>query len=101
MKRIAFRLYEQLLTKLFHICCFIYYVCQLVSLSNFVNISFSKHFFFLLAEMKKIRMNAIHIRGVEELTEDEVMYYFREFGPSEVEWINDASCKDFFIICIL
>lgn len=51
--------------------------------------------------MKKIRLNAIHIRGVEELTEDEVMHYFREFGPSEVEWINDASCKDFFIICIL
>lgn len=54
-----------------------------------------KFFFYesISAKMKNIRLNALHMRGVNELNTKDVFQYFIEYGPSSVEWINDFSCK--------
>ncbi|KFM64219.1 hypothetical protein X975_12954, partial [Stegodyphus mimosarum] len=46
-----------------------------------------------LSKVKNIRLDAIHMRGVEEMSTNEIFQYFREYGPSSVEWINDFSCN--------
>ncbi|XP_035211643.1 nuclear cap-binding protein subunit 3-like isoform X2 [Stegodyphus dumicola] len=46
-----------------------------------------------LSKVKNIRLDAIHMRGVEEMSTNEIFQYFSEYGPSSVEWINDFSCN--------
>ena len=40
-----------------------------------------------------IRCEAVHVRGVDEMSTNDVFNYFKEFCASEVEWIDDSSCK--------
>ncbi len=40
-----------------------------------------------------IRLEALHMRGVEHMEEADVMTYFAEFEPSAVEWIDQESCE--------
>ena len=40
----------------------------------------------------KVRLNAIHIHGVDDMSTQHVFNYFAEFAPTAVEWIDDSSC---------
>lgn len=42
---------------------------------------------------KGIRLDAIHIRGVNDMSTEDIFTYFGEYGPSSIEWINDVSCN--------
>lgn len=42
---------------------------------------------------KTIRLDALHMRGVNEMNTDNIFQYFSEYGASAVEWINDYSCN--------
>lgn len=36
---------------------------------------------------------ALHVHGVDTLSNDDVLQIFIEYGPDYVEWINDSSCN--------
>lgn len=42
------------------------------------------------------RDNVLHVFGVDDLSTEEVMTHFREYGPSWCEWLNDSSCNVVF-----
>ncbi|XP_049786475.1 nuclear cap-binding protein subunit 3-like [Schistocerca cancellata] len=42
---------------------------------------------------KYYRLNAIHMRGTENMSTQDIFSYFRDYGPASVEWINDCSCN--------
>jgi len=42
------------------------------------------------------RLNVIHIRGVQEMSSEDVLKYFNDFEPSSIEWVNDLSCNVVF-----
>ena len=39
------------------------------------------------------RLDTIHMYGVDLMNSKDVLRYFTEYGPKNVEWINDSSCK--------
>lgn len=43
---------------------------------------------------KNIRVEALHLRGTEEMTTKDVFDYFKDYGPASLEWITDNSCKN-------
>lgn len=42
------------------------------------------------------RLNALHIRGVQEMNSHEVLDYFKTYDPASLEWVNDVSCNVVF-----
>ncbi|XP_015903609.1 nuclear cap-binding protein subunit 3 [Parasteatoda tepidariorum] len=46
-----------------------------------------------LSGNKNLRLGVIHMRGVNDMNTKEVSEYFKDYGPSSVEWINDTSCN--------
>ncbi|XP_029651311.1 nuclear cap-binding protein subunit 3-like isoform X3 [Octopus sinensis] len=40
-----------------------------------------------------IRLETVHVRGVQDMSTKDVFHYFQEFAPSTVEWIEDNSCN--------
>ncbi|XP_060588498.1 nuclear cap-binding protein subunit 3-like isoform X2 [Ruditapes philippinarum] len=40
-----------------------------------------------------IRLDAIHLRGVNEMNTKDVFNYFKEFAAGSCEWIDDESCN--------
>ncbi|XP_024944567.1 nuclear cap-binding protein subunit 3 isoform X2 [Cephus cinctus] len=42
---------------------------------------------------KNLRLNAIHMRGTEEMSTKDVFKYFEDYAPASIEWINDVSCN--------
>ncbi|XP_051170646.1 nuclear cap-binding protein subunit 3-like [Leptopilina boulardi] len=42
---------------------------------------------------KNFRLNALHIRGTEEMSTKDVFKYFEDYAPASLEWINDVSCN--------
>ena len=40
-----------------------------------------------------VRLDAIHVRGVDNMCTADVFHYFQDFEPEVVEWIDDMSCK--------
>ncbi|KAG8184857.1 hypothetical protein JTE90_016202 [Oedothorax gibbosus] len=44
-------------------------------------------------KLKNIRLDALHMRGVDEMSTNEIFKYFGKYGPASVEWINDYSCN--------
>lgn len=40
-----------------------------------------------------VRFDAVHIRGVDEMSTSRIFSYFREFAPAAIEWIDDTSCN--------
>ncbi|XP_071110734.1 nuclear cap-binding protein subunit 3-like [Haliotis cracherodii] len=40
-----------------------------------------------------VRPEAIHIRGTEDMSTQDIFRYFKEFAPGGVEWIDDSSCN--------
>lgn len=41
---------------------------------------------------KNTKLNVIHMRGTEEMSEEDVMKYFQDYAPNKIQWINDMSC---------
>ena len=39
-----------------------------------------------------MRLNAVHVHGVNDMSTQDVFDYFAEFAPTAVEWIDDSSC---------
>ena len=46
-----------------------------------------------------VRLNVIHIHGVDEMSTQDVFDYFVQFAPSAIEWIDDSSCM-FLSVCL-
>lgn len=42
---------------------------------------------------KHYRLNALHMRGTEEMSTQDIFSYFKDFGAASIEWINDYSCN--------
>ncbi|KAB0794692.1 hypothetical protein PPYR_11531 [Photinus pyralis] len=42
---------------------------------------------------KDVRFEAVHMRGTEEMSTEDVFEYFAKYLPSSVEWIDDESCN--------
>ena len=40
-----------------------------------------------------LRLEAIHCRGVDDMSTEAVLEYFRAYAPGSLEWIDDSSCK--------
>ncbi|XP_062262126.1 nuclear cap-binding protein subunit 3 [Platichthys flesus] len=40
-----------------------------------------------------LRMEAIYVTGVDEMSTQDVFGYFKEYPPAHIEWIDDASCN--------
>lgn len=38
------------------------------------------------------RLDTIYLYGTDDMSTDDVFNYFKDYGPSFVEWINDSSC---------
>ena len=45
------------------------------------------------AESCDIRYEAIHVRGVDNMSTNDVFVYFDDFPPKFIEWVNDSSCN--------
>jgi len=43
-----------------------------------------------------IRSNVVHLYGTDTMNTNQVFEYFRDFGPAELEWLNDSSCNVIF-----
>lgn len=41
----------------------------------------------------KVRMEAVHIMGVDDMSTQDVFGYFKEYPPAHIEWIDDTSCE--------
>ncbi|XP_019719736.1 nuclear cap-binding protein subunit 3 isoform X1 [Hippocampus comes] len=41
----------------------------------------------------KVRMEAVHIMGVDDMSTQDVFGYFKEYPPAHIEWIDDTSCN--------
>ncbi|XP_053188191.1 nuclear cap-binding protein subunit 3 [Scomber japonicus] len=41
----------------------------------------------------KLRMQAIHMAGVDDMSTQDVFGYFKEYPPAHIEWIDDTSCN--------
>ncbi|XP_053504286.1 nuclear cap-binding protein subunit 3 [Ictalurus furcatus] len=41
----------------------------------------------------KIRLEALHLSGVDDMSTQDVFSYFQEYPPAHIEWIDDASCN--------
>ncbi|XP_057322814.1 nuclear cap-binding protein subunit 3-like [Microplitis mediator] len=42
---------------------------------------------------KYTRFNALHMRGTDEMSTQDVFDYFKDYAPASIEWINDVSCN--------
>jgi Nuclear cap-binding protein subunit 3 len=38
------------------------------------------------------RLDTIYLYGTDNMSTDAVFQYFKDYGPSSIEWINDSSC---------
>lgn len=45
---------------------------------------------------KDTRLNVLHVQGVNDMSTEDVMAYFKEYCPASIEWINDTSCNVVF-----
>ncbi|XP_016134137.1 nuclear cap-binding protein subunit 3-like [Sinocyclocheilus grahami] len=41
----------------------------------------------------KVRLEALHMSGVDNMSTQDVFGYFKEYPPAHIEWIDDASCN--------
>ncbi|XP_042157281.1 nuclear cap-binding protein subunit 3-like isoform X1 [Oncorhynchus tshawytscha] len=40
-----------------------------------------------------LRLEALHVAGVDDMSTQDVFGYFKEYPPAHIEWIDDASCN--------
>ncbi|KAK2827967.1 hypothetical protein Q5P01_019001 [Channa striata] len=41
----------------------------------------------------RLRLEAIHMTGVDDMSTQDVFGYFKEYPPAHIEWIDDTSCN--------
>ncbi|XP_024117031.1 nuclear cap-binding protein subunit 3 [Oryzias melastigma] len=41
----------------------------------------------------RLRLEALHIMGVDDMSTQDIFGYFKEYPPAHIEWIDDASCN--------
>ncbi|KAG9265690.1 nuclear cap-binding protein subunit 3 [Astyanax mexicanus] len=41
----------------------------------------------------KIRLEALHMTGLDDMSTQDVFGYFKEYPPAHIEWIDDTSCN--------
>ncbi|KAL4647563.1 nuclear cap-binding protein subunit 3 isoform X1 [Arapaima gigas] len=41
----------------------------------------------------KLRPEALHVCGLDEMSTQDVFAYFKEYPPAHIEWIDDTSCN--------
>ncbi|KAM8834882.1 nuclear cap-binding protein subunit 3 isoform 1-T1 [Synchiropus picturatus] len=41
----------------------------------------------------KLRLEAIHMSGVDQMSTQDVFAYFKQYPPAHIEWIDDTSCN--------
>ncbi|XP_056140707.1 nuclear cap-binding protein subunit 3 [Lampris incognitus] len=41
----------------------------------------------------KVRFEALHVTGVDDMSTQDVFGYFKEYAPAHIEWIDDTSCN--------
>ncbi|RWS28757.1 uncharacterized protein B4U80_00361 [Leptotrombidium deliense] len=49
-----------------------------------------------IKNLRNWRLNVIHIRGVQEMSSEDVLSYFTDYMPNSIEWVNDISCNVVF-----
>ncbi|XP_071445888.1 nuclear cap-binding protein subunit 3-like [Hetaerina americana] len=42
---------------------------------------------------KRYRLDALHMRGTQDMSTADVFSYFKDYNPASIEWINDYSCN--------
>ena len=45
---------------------------------------------------RKIRTNVIMLRGVDDLSTEDIFEYLNRYPPRKLEWIDDTSCRSNF-----
>uniref|UniRef100_A0A8C7LA42 Nuclear cap-binding protein subunit 3 n=1 Tax=Oncorhynchus kisutch TaxID=8019 RepID=A0A8C7LA42_ONCKI len=40
-----------------------------------------------------LRLEALHVAGVDDMSTQDVFGYFKEYPPAHIEWIDDTSCN--------
>ena len=46
-----------------------------------------------LTAIPSLRLEALHVGGVDNMSTQDVFGYFKEYPPAHIEWIDDTSCK--------
>ncbi|CAM5104698.1 unnamed protein product [Natator depressus] len=41
----------------------------------------------------KVRLDTVHICGVDEMSTQDIFAYFKEYPPAHIEWLDDTSCN--------
>ncbi|KAF4098408.1 nuclear cap-binding protein subunit 3 [Onychostoma macrolepis] len=41
----------------------------------------------------KVRLEALHMGGVDDMSTQDIFGYFKEYPPAHIEWIDDTSCN--------
>lgn len=41
----------------------------------------------------KVRLEALHMSGVDDMSTQSIFSYFKEYPPAHIEWIDDTSCN--------
>uniref|UniRef100_A0A9J8D204 Nuclear cap-binding protein subunit 3 n=1 Tax=Cyprinus carpio carpio TaxID=630221 RepID=A0A9J8D204_CYPCA len=41
----------------------------------------------------KVRLEALHMSGLDDMSTQDVFGYFKEYPPAHIEWIDDTSCN--------
>ena len=54
---------------------------------------FNLFLIFPLTDGEEIRPEALYVKGVDDMSTQDVFSYFQEYDPSFIEWVNDSSCK--------
>lgn len=45
------------------------------------------------AAIPKVRLDTVHVCGVDEMSTQDIFAYFKEYPPAHIEWLDDTSCK--------
>ncbi|XP_062867261.1 nuclear cap-binding protein subunit 3 [Trichomycterus rosablanca] len=43
--------------------------------------------------ISKVRLEALHLSGLDDMSTQDVFNYFKEYPPAHIEWIDDTSCN--------
>ncbi|KAK9709075.1 Nuclear cap-binding protein subunit 3 [Popillia japonica] len=46
-----------------------------------------------IVDEKDVRFEAVHVRGTDDMSTEDVLEYFGKYGPAAIEWIDDSSCN--------
>lgn len=65
---------------------------QVLGVSRFISLVFLCISFFPAA-IPKVRLEALYLCGVDDMSTKDIFGFFKEYPPAHIEWIDDASCE--------